>query len=177
MKPCTFFFFFFSNFIYLWLLVLHSCAGFFFSSWGEWGLLSICGAWASHCGGFPCWGAWALGCVGFSSCDSGALEHSSLVMAHRLSCSAVCGVFPDQGSNPRLLHLQTDCLPMSHQGSPGFKTKKIVIFLFPSLNTNLYFGRYYLLNYRSFREREGEKKLIFNECLCILSLFVTQTIL
>ena len=67
---------------------------------------------------------------------------------------------------------------MSQQESPGLKKKKkIVIFLFPSLNTKLYFGRYYLLNYQSFKEREGEKKLIFNECLCMLSLFVTQTIL
>ena len=28
----------------------------------------------------------------------------SVVMAHRHSCSTVCGIFPDQGSNSRLLH-------------------------------------------------------------------------
>ena len=27
-------------------------------------------------------------------------------MAHGLGCSEACGIFPDQGSNPRLLHWQ-----------------------------------------------------------------------
>ena len=30
------------------------------------------------------------------------------------------GIFPTQGSNPRLLHGQADSLPLSHQGSPLF---------------------------------------------------------
>ena len=29
-------------------------------------------------------------------------------MAHGLSCSAACGIFPDQGSNPCPLHWQED---------------------------------------------------------------------
>ena len=29
------------------------------------------------------------------------------------------GIFPDQGSDPHLLHWQMDSLPMSHQGSPS----------------------------------------------------------
>ena len=29
-------------------------------------------------------------------------------MAHRLSCSLACGIFPDQGSNLCLLHWQAD---------------------------------------------------------------------
>ena len=29
-------------------------------------------------------------------------------MAHGLSCSAACGIFPEQGSNPGPLHWQTD---------------------------------------------------------------------
>ena len=28
------------------------------------------------------------------------------------------GTFPDQGSNPHLLHWQVDSLPLSHQGNP-----------------------------------------------------------
>ena len=32
-----------------------------------WGLLSSCGAWAFHCGGFSDCGAWVLGRVAFSS--------------------------------------------------------------------------------------------------------------
>ena len=39
-------------------------------------------------------------------------------MAHGLSCSAACGIFPDQGSNPCLLHWQADSQPLHHQGSP-----------------------------------------------------------
>ena len=39
-----------------------------FSSFGEWGLLSTCGALASHYSGFSCCGPWALGYVSFSSC-------------------------------------------------------------------------------------------------------------
>ena len=46
-----------------------------FSSCGEWGLLSSCSAWASHCSGFSCCRAQALGWAGFSSCGYQALEH------------------------------------------------------------------------------------------------------
>ena len=42
----------------------------------------------------------------------------SVVVAHGPSCSAVCGIFPDQGSNPCPLHWQADCQPLCHQGSP-----------------------------------------------------------
>ena len=35
-----------------------------------------------------------------------------------LSCSAACGIFPDQGSNPCPLHWQADSQPLHHQGSP-----------------------------------------------------------
>ena len=38
-------------------------------------------------------------------------------MVHGLSCSTACGIFPDPGSNPYLLHWQADSLPLSHQGS------------------------------------------------------------
>ena len=44
-----------------------------------------CGAWASHCGGFSCCGTGGLG------------VRASLVVAHGLSCSAACEIFPDQG--------------------------------------------------------------------------------
>ena len=39
-------------------------------------------------------------------------------MAHGLSCSVACGIFPDQGSNPYPLHWQADSQPLCHQGSP-----------------------------------------------------------
>ena len=42
----------------------------------------------------------------------------SVVVAHRPSCSAACGIFPDQGSNPCPLNWQADSQPLRHQGSP-----------------------------------------------------------
>ena len=33
------------------------------------------------------------------------------------------GIFPTQGSNPRLLHWQADSLPLSHLGSPMLETQ------------------------------------------------------
>ena len=39
-------------------------------------------------------------------------------MVQGLSCSASCGIFPDQGWNSYLLHWQADSFPLSHQGSP-----------------------------------------------------------
>ena len=44
-------------------------------------------------------------------------EHG-LVVAHTLSCSAACGIFPDQGLNPCLLHWQVDSLSLSHLRIP-----------------------------------------------------------
>ena len=62
-----------------------------------------------RCAGFSLW--WLLLVrstgsrrVGFSSCGTWA----SVVVAHGLSCSAVCGIFLDQGSNPCPLHWQAD---------------------------------------------------------------------
>ena len=45
---------------------------------------------------------------------------SSVIVAHGPSCSAACGIFPDQGSNPCPLHWQADPQPLRHQGSPPF---------------------------------------------------------
>ena len=46
---------------------------------------------------------------------------SSVIVAHRPSCSVACGIFPDQGSNPCPLHWQADSQPLRHQGSPSWK--------------------------------------------------------
>ena len=42
------------------------------------------------------------------------------VVVHRLSCPVACGIFADQGQNPRLLYWQVESLPLSHQGNPHF---------------------------------------------------------
>ena len=45
----------------------------------------------------------------------------SVIVVHGPSCSRACGIFPDQGSNPRPLHWQADSQPLRHQGSPVSK--------------------------------------------------------
>ena len=50
--------------------------------------------------------------------STGSRRAGSVVVAHRLSCSAACGILPDQGSNPCPLHWQADSQPLRHQGSP-----------------------------------------------------------
>ena len=66
----------------------------------------------------------SLWCVGLSlSCPlllwgTGSRHAGSVVVAHGPSCSAACGIFPDQGSNPCPLHWQADSQPLCHQGSP-----------------------------------------------------------
>ena len=44
----------------------------------------------------------------------------SVVVVHGLCCSVTYGIFPSQGSNPHLLHWQTDSLPLSHPGRPNW---------------------------------------------------------
>ena len=63
-------------------------------------------------------------CVGLSLSrplllrSRGSRRAGSAVVAHGPSCSAACGIFPDQGSNPCPLHWQADSQPLRHQGSP-----------------------------------------------------------
>ena len=64
-------------------------------------------------------------CVGLSLSrplllrSKGSRRAGSVVVAHGLSCSAACGILPDQGSNPCPLHWQADSQPLRHQGSPS----------------------------------------------------------
>ena len=50
--------------------------------------------------------------------STGSRRAGSVVVAHGPNCSAACGIFPDQGSNPCPLHWQADSQPLRHQGSP-----------------------------------------------------------
>ena len=50
--------------------------------------------------------------------STGSRRAGSVVVAHGPSCSAACGILPDQGSNPCPLHWQADSQPLCHQGSP-----------------------------------------------------------
>ena len=50
--------------------------------------------------------------------STGSRRTGSVIVAHGPSCSAACGIFPDQGSNPCPLDWQADSQPLRHQGSP-----------------------------------------------------------
>ena len=118
-------------FIYFWLCWAFVAVHGLFTRCCEQGLLSSCGAEASHCGAFSCCGPRALWPVGFNSCGTWALEWGSVVavprlystgsrvVVYRLGCHATCGIFLDRGSNPCLLHWQVDSSPLSHQGTPA----------------------------------------------------------
>ena len=54
----------FFNYLFIFVCAGSSLMPGLFSSWSKWGLLSSCGAWASHCGGFSCHGVQTLGYVG-----------------------------------------------------------------------------------------------------------------
>ena len=50
--------------------------------------------------------------------STGSRRAESVIVAHGPSCSAACGIFPDQDSNPCPLQWQADSKPLRHQGSP-----------------------------------------------------------
>ena len=58
--------------------------------------------------------------------STGSRRAGSVVGAHGPSCSAACGIFPDQGSNPCSLHWQAGSQPLHHQGSPHFFKKNCI---------------------------------------------------
>ena len=99
--------FFFFPFIYLWLCwVFVSVQG-----------LSLVAASGGHSS------SW---CTGLSLSrplllrSTASRRAGSAIVAHGPSCSAACGIFPDQGSSPCPLHWQADSQPLRHQGSPEF---------------------------------------------------------
>ena len=86
-QKTLFFFLRFTCLFVLAMLRLHFCV-WAFSSCRDWGILSSCGAWASHC------------------CDARA----------ELPLSTCC--LPRPGSNPRTLHRQAGSYPLDHEGRP-----------------------------------------------------------
>ena len=68
--------------------------------------------------------------VGSVAAAHGLQSTGSVVVAHRFSCFAACGIFPNQRLNLSLLHWQADSLPLSHQGNASFFLflKKICIY-------------------------------------------------
>ena len=107
-KFSMFFFFqiFYLLFLFLAVLGLRFCVR-AFSSCGEWGPLS-----SSRRAGLSLSRRLLLQ-------SRGSRRSGSVVVAHGPSCSAACGIFPDQGSNPCPLHWQADSQPLCHKGSPN----------------------------------------------------------
>ena len=112
------FFFFLFNFLiyYLFIIFIFGCVGSSFLCEGFLQLWRV-GATLHR-------GARASHYRGLSLRSRGSRRSGSVVVAHGPSCSAACGIFPDQGSNPCPLHWQADSQPLRHQGSPagGFLT-------------------------------------------------------
>ena len=50
--------------------------------------------------------------------STGSRRAGSVIVAHGPSCSAACGILPDQVSNPCPVHWQADSQPLRHEGSP-----------------------------------------------------------
>ena len=69
--------------------------------------------------------------LGFGSCGSRVLEHRLRIVAQGLSRSIVCGIFPDQGLSPCLLHLQVDSLPLRYQFSSVQSLSRVHLFVTP----------------------------------------------
>lgn len=82
-------FYLFKKFCF-WLRWIFCCCLWSFSSCGEWGLLSRCGAWVSDWLLLFVVGAWALGC-GLSSCGLWALGAGSVAVCTGSSCLAALG--------------------------------------------------------------------------------------
>ena len=109
------------------ILLIYGCAGSsllheLFSGYSKLGLLSSCNMRASHYRGFSSCRALAVTAWASVVVAHGLrAQAGSIVMAHGLSCSTVCGIFRDQESNLCLLHWQMDSLLLSHQGRPQSK--------------------------------------------------------
>ena len=111
--PISLFFFFkFYLFIYLWLCWV------FVSVRGPSPVVASGGHSSSRCAGLS--PSWPLPLR-----STGSRRAGSAIVAHGLSRSAACGIFPDQGSNPCPLHRQADSQPLRHQGSPHFFFKRV----------------------------------------------------
>ena len=82
----------------------------------------------------------SLWCAGLSSSrplllrSTGSRRAGSAIVAHGPSCSAACGIFPDQGSNLCPLHWQADSQPLRHQGSPKWVIFNLRIMLMKHLH-------------------------------------------
>ena len=113
----TFFFFFYKCFLFFFFKLYNYL---FMYLWLCWVFVSVRGLSLVAASG----GHSSSRCAGLSLLrllllrSTGSRRADSVIVAHGPSCSAACGIFPDQGSNPCPLHWQADSQPLRHQGSP-----------------------------------------------------------
>ena len=77
--------------------------------------------------------------------STGSRCAGSVIVAQGPSCSAACGILPDQGPNPCPLHWQADSQPLCHQGSlksPVFNSSPMKAFILWSIYFDLLLGVY-----------------------------------
>ena len=109
--------FFFFNFYYLFIIYFWLC----------WVFVSVRGLSLVMASG----GHSSSRCTGLSLSrplllqSTGSRRAGSVIVAHGPSCSAACGIFPDQGLNPCPLHWQADSQPLCHQGSPYYSILEV----------------------------------------------------
>lgn len=120
--------FFFFNFVFLIFvcLTLHCCAGL--------SLVVVRGSYSS------------LWCPGFLLRLLLLQSAGSVVVTPGLSCPGACGILLDQRSSQCLLHLQGDCLPLSHQGK--------LLYYLNSTSNNVF-------KFPCFQNYKNEKKPLF----------------
>ena len=107
-------FFFFKELLYLFIyLFIYLLIYLFIYFWLCWVFVSVRGLSLVAASG----GHSSSRCAGLSLSrplllwSTGSRCAGSVVVAHGPSCSAACGIFPDQGSNPCPLHWQADSAP------------------------------------------------------------------
>ena len=110
-RLCPFFFFFFNFYLFIYLFIYLWLCWVFVSVRGLSPVAASGGHSSSRCAGLSLSRPLLLRSTG-SRCAG------SVVVAHGPSCSAACGILPDQDSNPCPLHRQADSQPLRHQGSP-----------------------------------------------------------
>ena len=120
----TFFFFLMKAYLFIYLFIYFWLCWVFVSVPGLSLVAASGGHSSSRCAGLS--PSWPLLLRSTSSRRAG-----SVVVAHGPSCSATCGIFPDQGSNLCRLHWQADSQQLRHQGSPSWAHFKEVIRIFP----------------------------------------------
>ena len=113
----TFYFIFFLK-MFFWFFFLLNYLFIYF--WLCWVFVSVRGLSLVAAGG----GYSSSRCAGLSLSrplllrSTGSRRAGSVLVAHGPSCSAACGIFPDQGSNPCPQRWQADSQPLRHQGRP-----------------------------------------------------------